>query len=100
MTQVVLSKAGEKIYGVATGDGPVDSAFKAIDQAIGFHYDLDDFQIQSVTQGKEALGSAIVKLSKNGKIYSGNGLSSDIVGASIRAYVNALNKLFTRRCNK
>ena len=93
MTQVVLSKAGEKLCGVATGDGPVDSAFKAIDQAIGFHYDLDDFQIQSVTQGKEALGSAIVKLSKNGKIYSGNGLSSDIVGASIRAYVNALNKI-------
>jgi len=93
MTQIVLSKAGEKLYGVATGDGPVDSAFKAIDQAIGFHYDLDDFQIQSVTQGKEALGSAIVKLSKNGKVYSGNGLSSDIVGASIRAYVNALNKI-------
>lgn len=93
MTQVVLSKGGEKLYGVATGDGPVDSAFRAIDQAIGFHYDLDDFQIQSVTQGKEALGSAIVKLSKNGKIYSGNGLSSDIVGASIRAYVNALNKI-------
>lgn len=93
MTQIVLIKGDERLYGVSTGDGPVDSAFKAIDQAIGFHYDLDDFQIQSVTQGKEALGSAIVKLSKNGKIYSGTGLSSDIVGASIRAYVNALNKI-------
>lgn len=93
MTQIVLKKDGETLCGVATGDGPVDSAFRAIEQAVGFHYELDDFQIQSVTQGKEALGSAVVRLIEKGKLYSGNGLSADIVGASIRAYINALNKI-------
>ena len=81
------------ITGVAQGDGPIDSAFKAIEQAIGCHYELDDFQIQSVTEGKEALGAALVRLRSNGKLYSGNGLSTDIVAASLRAYINALNKI-------
>ena len=79
--------------GVSTGDGPIDASFRAIEQAIGHHYELDDFQIQAVTEGREALGSALVKLRSLGKLYSGNGLSTDIVGASIRAYVNALNKI-------
>ena len=65
----------------------------AIEQCVGYHYELDDFQIQAVTEGKESLGSALVRLRSDGKLYSGNGLSSDIVGASIRAYINALNKI-------
>lgn len=93
MTQVTLVKDGEKLCGVAAGDGPVDSAFRAIEQSVGFHYELDDFQIQAVTEGKEALGSAVVKLRSEGKLYSGNGISADIVAASIRAYINALNKI-------
>ena len=60
---------------------------------IGHHYELDDFQIQAVTEGRESLGSALVRLRSNGRLYSGNGLSSDICGASIRAYINALNKI-------
>ena len=59
----------------------------------GYHYELDDFQVQSVTEGKEALGSALVRLRNNGKLYSGNGTSTDIVAASIRAYINAVNKI-------
>ena len=93
MTQVVLTAGGETLRGVSTGDGPIDSAFRAIEQGIGHHYELDDFQVQSVTEGKEALGSALVRLRYNGKLYSGNGLSTDIVAASIRAYINALNKI-------
>lgn len=93
MSQVTLKYNDEIISGVSTGDGPVDSAFRAIEQCIGHHYELDDFQVQSVTEGKEALGSAIVKLRNNGKLYSGNGISTDIVAASIRAYINALNKI-------
>ena len=46
-----------------------------------------------MTEGKEALGAALVKLRSGGKLYSGNGISTDIVGASIRAYLNALNKI-------
>ncbi len=93
MSQVTLKCDGEIIYGVSNGDGPIDSAFRAIEQCIGHHYELDDFQVQSVTEGKEALGSALVRLRNNGKLYSGNGTSTDIVAASIRAYINALNKI-------
>ena len=93
MTQIVLKNGDEVISGVSSGDGPIDSAFRAIEQCIGYHYELDDFQVQSVTEGKEALGSALVRLRNNGKLYSGNGTSTDIVAASIRAYINALNKI-------
>ncbi len=93
MSQVTLKTGDDIICGVSTGDGPIDSAFRAIEQCIGYHYELDDFQVTSVTEGKEALGSALVRLRNNGKLYSGNGISTDIVAASIRAYVNALNKI-------
>ncbi len=93
MSQVTLRCGDELLCGVSTGDGPIDSVFRAIEQSIGYHYELDDFQIQSVTDGKEALGSALVKLRVGGKLYSGNGSSTDIVAASIRAYINALNKI-------
>ncbi|MDD6308810.1 MAG: alpha-isopropylmalate synthase regulatory domain-containing protein [Clostridia bacterium] len=93
MSQVTLKCNDEIICGVANGDGPIDAAFRAIEQCIGHHYELDDFQVQSVTEGKEALGSALVRLRNNGKLYSGNGTSTDIVAASIRAYINALNKI-------
>lgn len=79
--------------GISTGDGPIDAAFLAIEQIVGHHYELDDFQIQAVTEGREAMGETVVKLRSNGKLYSGRGVSTDIVGSSIRAYVNALNKI-------
>ncbi len=91
--QISLDKNGEIIQDVCIGDGPIDAAFLAIDKIIGHHYELDDFQIQSITEGKEAMGSALVKLRSNGKLYSGNGISTDIIGASIRAYINAVNKI-------
>ena len=93
MANIRLEKDGKALDGVCVGDGPIDAAFKAIEQIIGHHYELDDFQIQSVTEGREAVGSAIVKLRSEGKLYSGQGISTDIIGASIRAYVNALNKI-------
>ena len=90
---IILEKNGEKLSGVSTGDGPVDAAFQAIEQVIGHHYELDDFQVQSVTKGREAVGSCIIRLRANGKLYSGNGVSTDIIGACIRAFINALNKI-------
>ena len=88
-----ISKNDEELRGIAIGDGPIDAAFQAIEQVIGHHYELDDFQIQSVTEGREAMGYALVKLRSNGKLYAGKGISTDIIGASIRAYLNALNKI-------
>ena len=90
---VRLIREGRPLSGVSLGDGPIDAAFLAIEQITGHHYELDDFQIQSVTQGREAMGQTIVKLRSSGKVYSGRGLSTDIVGSGILAYINALNKI-------
>ncbi len=91
--QITMEKDGKQLQGICLGDGPVDAAFLAVEQIIGHHYELDDFQIQSVTEGKQALGSAVVKLRSGGKLYSGNGISEDILSASVRAYINAVNKI-------
>ena len=92
--QIKLFKTDSgEIEGVSMGDGPIDSAFRAIEQITGNHYELDDFQIQSVTEGREAMGSALVKLRKGGRVYSGSGISTDIIGASIKAYLGAVNKI-------
>ena len=88
-----LKKNGELMESVALGDGPVDAAFLAVEQIAGAHYELDDFQIRAVTEGREAMGEALVKLRVGGKIYSGRGISTDIIGSSISAYINALNKI-------
>ena len=88
-----LNKLGKTVEGVSLGDGPIDAAFLAIEQITGCHYELDDFQIPSVTEGREAMGQTVVKLRSAGKVYSGRGISTDIVGASILAYINALNKI-------
>ena len=88
-----IAKAGVMLEGVSVGDGPIDAAFLAIERITGQHYELDDFQIQAVTEGREAMGQTVVKLRASGKVYSGRGISTDIVGASIQAYINALNKI-------
>ena len=88
-----LRKGEGIVEGVCLGDGPIDAAFLAIEQITGRHYELDDFQIQAVTEGREAMGQTIVRLRSGGKLYSGRGISTDIVGASIQAYLSALNKI-------
>ena len=90
---VTLEKNGELLSGLCAGDGPIDAAFLAIEQIIGCHYEMDDFQIAAVTQNREAMGDALVKLRCGGRVYAGKGISTDINGAAIRAYLNALNKI-------
>ena len=82
-----------EIEGISTGDGSIDAAFRSIEQATGRHFELDDFQIQAIAEGREAMGETVVKLRHEGKLYSGRGISTDIVGASIMAYLNAMNKV-------
>ena len=88
-----LRRYDQPLEGISLGDGPIDAAIIAIEHIIGRHYELDDFQIQAVTEGREAMGEALIKLRSQGKIYSGRGISTDIVGSSIQAYINALNKI-------
>ncbi|MBQ9964687.1 MAG: hypothetical protein IJP14_06160 [Clostridia bacterium] len=91
--QITLQSEGKILQGISTGDGPIDAAFRTIEQIIGRHFEVDDFQIQSVTEGRGAVGNTLIKLRSGGKVYSGNGISTDIIGASIRAYLSAVNKI-------
>ena len=88
-----INKGGETKETICLGDGPIDAAFRAIEQIVGRHFELDDFQVQSVTEGREAMGETVVRLRSEGKLYSGRGISTDIIGSSIRAYVNTVNKI-------
>ena len=90
---IKLIKDGAPVEGVYIGDGSIDAAFKAIENIVGRHYELDDFQLQAVTEGREAMGQTVVKLRSGAKVYSGRGISTDIVGAGIQAYLSALNKI-------
>ncbi len=91
--QLTLTANGKTLHGVSIGDGPIDAAFRALESVIGHRYELDDFKIQAITEGQEAVGSALIRLRSGGKLYSGNGVSTDILGAAIRAYLNAVNKI-------
>ncbi len=90
---IKLTKNGKPTEGVYIGDGSIDAAFQAIEKITGCHYELDDFQLQAVTEGREAMGQTVVKLRSGAKVYSGRGISTDIVGAGIQAYLSALNKI-------
>ena len=89
---IKLTKNGEPVEGVYIGDGSIDAAFQAIEKITGCHYELDDFQLQAVTEGREAMGQTVVKLRSGAKVYSGRGISTDIVGAGIQAYLSALKR--------
>jgi len=90
---IELEKEGKILRGISLGDGPVDAAFLAIEQIVGHHFELDDFGIRALTEGQEAVSETVVRLRAGGKIYSGRGVSTDIIGSSVRAYLSALNKI-------
>jgi len=88
----IRTKAGVK-QTAACGDGPVDAAYEAIREATGLSPKLENYSIRAVTSGKEALGEATVSIIQNGKTYIGRGISTDIIEASAKAYVNAINRM-------
>ena len=93
IAHIKLQRDGKVLDGLSLGDGPIDAAFLAIEQITGHHYEVDDFQIRSITEGREAMGQTIVKLRSNGRVYAGRGISTDIIGSGVSAYINALNKI-------
>jgi 2-isopropylmalate synthase len=78
---------------VAFGDGPVDAAYEAIRQATGLTPKLEEYAIRAVTSGTEALGEATVRIRENGRTFIGRGVSTDIIEASAKAYVDAINRM-------
>lgn len=83
---------GREATGTASGDGPVDAVFRAVDQMAGVDCTLLDYSLRSVSRGKEALGDATVKIGVAGGMVVGRGISTDIIEASAKAYVDALAK--------
>ncbi len=91
---VCLEKNGEKFEEVALGDGPIDAAFKAIDKITKpAEHTFDIYNIHSISEGKDTLGDVTVKITAGHRTYTGKGLSTDIIDASITAYIKAINKL-------
>ncbi len=91
---ISLVKGEEKIEEVCLGDGPIDAAFNAVDKITKpVEHTFEIFSINSVSQGKDTLGGVTVKLSAGGRHFSGRGLSTDIIEASILAYIDATNKM-------
>ncbi|MFH1798041.1 MAG: 2-isopropylmalate synthase [Candidatus Omnitrophota bacterium] len=93
---VELAKGKEKITATAAGDGPIDACFKTIDKAIGQKGRLVDYKVNAVTSGKDALGEASVKIVFKDKVVIGRGSSTDVIEASVVAYINAVNRLFLK----
>ncbi len=85
--------AGEEREEAATGDGPVDAMYHAVDRITAVPVTLVDYALNAATSGKDALGQVAVKLEYKGHIYSGRGVSTDVLEASLRAYIHALNKI-------
>lgn len=90
---ICLSFYEKNMEEVAIGDGPVHASFKALEKIVGKELILEDYSIRAVTEGEDAQGEVVVKLSYHGKTYTGKGLSMDVIESSITAYINAVNKI-------
>jgi len=91
--KVVLKKKDKILTSTSSGDGPVDAAFKAIDKITNIKVKLEDYRIEAVTSGQDALGEVHLKLRAQDEVASGRGSSTDIIESSVRAYISAINKL-------
>ena len=91
--QITLNVEGEEKRAAASGSGPVDASFKAIEKITDADVELQLYSVNSITSGTDSQGEVTVRLQQNGTIFNGHGADTDIVIASAKAYVNALNKL-------
>jgi 2-isopropylmalate synthase len=91
---VQLKHDGELLQESATGDGPVDAMFNAIDRALDTRATIESYQVRSVTGGREALGEVLVRIRHNEQLFHGRGVATDIIEASARAYLQSLNQMY------
>ena len=94
VVSINLDKGGKNIEHVAIGDGPIDAAFKAIGKIIDIDFKLSKYVIKGITEGSDAQGEVFIRLGKGDKYYNGRSTSTDIVEASIMAYMGAINNYF------
>ncbi len=94
VSYVKIKRDNEFLEDIAMGAGPLDAAFKAINHMLGVEARLEDFSVRAVTDGEDSIGEAVVKISSNGEMYTGSGISTDIIDASLQAYISGINKIF------
>ncbi len=90
---VGLSRGEQVVQEAAVGDGPVDAAYRALDRMVNLPVTLQDYSLRGVTGGKDAIGEVFVRVRHEGVTWLGRGASTDIIEASIRAYLHALNRI-------
>ncbi len=94
---VLITPDGQALSDAALGTGPVDAAFKAIDKIVSVPNVLAEFSVKSITEGIDAIGEVLVRIESNSITYTGRGADTDIIVASAKAYLNALNRLLSTR---
>ncbi len=101
MITLLRTADGEQVSEAALGEGPIDAAFNAVDRIAGADsVTLESYDIKAVTEGTDALGEVMVKIRVGEHKFAGRGVSSDIIKASIKAYVNAVNKWLIFESNR
>lgn len=90
---VKIRRDEEIVEEAACGEGPINATFKAIERAVGISINLKDYFLKSITGGTDALGEVSVKIEKNEKVFTGRGISIDIIEASAKAYLSAINRM-------
>ena len=91
-TVKITSPDGDEIIDAATGTGPVDAVYRAINRVIGVDNRLTEFRVDAVTEGIDALGDVTIRIERNSDVFVGRGSDTDIIVASAKAYMNALNR--------
>ena len=94
---IVLKSKGKKYEKKSTGDGPIDACYKAIDTMTKMKGELLDYSIKSVSRGKDALGEVTVNVKFKDQDIKATGTSTDILEASAKAYINAINKVLAQK---
>ncbi len=93
----LLGPEGQIIADAALGTGPVDAVYKAINRLVDIPNTLTEFSVKSITEGIDAIGEVTIRVESEGRVYSGRGSSTDIIVASAKAYMNALNRLLAAK---
>ena len=93
----LIAPDGQVLADAALGTGPVDAVYKAINRIVGVPNELIEFSVKSVTEGIDAIGEVLIRIESEGITYTGRGADTDIIVASTKAYMNALNRLLAAR---
>jgi len=96
-TVKLTGPGGQSLADAALGTGPVDAVYKAINRIVGIPNKLTEFTVKSVTEGIDAIGEVLIRIESEGVTYTGRGAATDVIVASAKAYMNALNRLLVSK---